>query len=188
MRFEAYTVNWQDEVAALADQVFGDGFFADRSMIAGVAGACISLCIGEGDELAGFARGRVLPPGGFGEFLEHGVGETPEDLSVADAAGMSGTILNVAVAPEYQGKGVGTKLLTILHDQLVGRGGDKLIATFRRGPGASNVDGIMERLGFEFWTRLGTYEQERCDLGEFKCAHRTDRCGCEALFYRKVVY
>ncbi len=188
MRFEAYTVNWQDEVAALADQVFGDGFFADRSMIAGAAGACISLCIGEGDELAGFARGRVLPPGGFGEFLEHGVGEIPEDLSVADAAGVIGTILNVAVAPEYRGKGVGTKLLTILHDQLVGRGGDKLIATFRRGPRASNVDGIMERLGFEFWTRLGTYEQERCDLGEFKCAHRTDRCGCEALFYRKVVY
>ncbi len=188
MRFEAYRVDRQDEVVALASQVFGDGYFADRSAIAGAPGTCISLCIGDDDELVGFARGRVLPPGGFGAFVEYRVGEVPEDLSVADAAGVIGTILNVAVVSEYQGKGVGTKLLTILHDKLVGQGGDKLIATFRRGPGARNVDGIMERLGFEFWIRLGTYEQERCDRGEFKCAQRTDRCGCEALFYRKVVY
>lgn len=188
MRFEAYTPSWQNEVAALADRVFGDGYFADRSRIAGAPGTCISLCIGDDGRLAGFARGRVLPQGGFGDFLEHKVEDVPEDLMAADAAGVIGTILTVAVAPEYQGEGVGTKLLTILHDQLVGQGGDKLIATFKSGPGARNVAGIMDRLGFQFWTRLETYERKRCDGGEFKCAHRTDRCHCEALFYRKIVY
>jgi ribosomal protein S18 acetylase RimI-like enzyme len=188
MRFEAYTPEWQDEVAALADRVFGDGYFAERRKIAKVRETCMSLCIGDDGALAGFARGRVLPQGGFAEFFEHQLEDIPEDIATADAAGVIGTILTVAVAPEYQGKGVGTKLLTILHDQLVGQGGDKLIATFRRGAGARNVDGIMEKLGFQFWTRFQTYERDRCDRGDFKCAHRTDRCDCEALFYRKIVY
>ncbi len=81
MRFEAYTPKWQVEVAALADLVFGEGYFAERSNIAGAPGTCISLCIGDDGQLAGFARGRVLPQGGFGDFLEHRVEDVPEDLS-----------------------------------------------------------------------------------------------------------
>ena len=188
MRFQAYTPEWQENVVALADRVFGEGYFAEPSEIARSPGICMSLCVGDDGELAGFARGRVLPEGGLGDFLEHRLEELPEDLMEADSAGVIGTILTVAVAPEHQGKGVGTKLVSIVHDQLVGHGGDKLIATFRRGPGARNVDAMMERLGFQFWARLETYQRERCDGGEFTCVHRTNRCGCEALFYRKVVY
>ena len=188
MRFVAYTPDRLGDVAALADRVFGAGYFAGRKTIAGARDPFMSLCISDEGAIVGFARGRVLPPESLGDFLENRVEDVPEDLRAADIAGVIGTIVSVGVASEYQGKGIGSKLLVILHDQLVGQGGDKLIATFRRGPGVHAVDGIMRRLGFEYWTSLHSFERDRCDGDDFHCVHRTDRCVCEALFYRKVVY
>ncbi len=188
MRFHAYSPEWQDHVVDLADRVFGEGYFAHPAKIASDPNDCMSLCVAGDSELAGFARGRLLPQHGLGDFLQQRVAELPSDLVDADAAGVVGTILTVTVAPEHRGKGVATKLLTIVHDRLVGLGGDKLIATFKRGLRDRTVDGLMGRLGFEFWARLPTYQKDRCERGEFKCHNRVNGCTCEALFYRKVVY
>ena len=146
------------------------------------------VCIEDEDEVIGFAHGSVLPKDGLGDFLEHRLSTIPDDLTIADVQGVLGVIQTVAVAPEHRGQHIGTKLLTIAHDKVVGLGGDKLVATFKRGPDSSDIEGIMQRLGFEFWTRLESYWRKRCDRGEFRCAHRTERCNCQALFFRKVVY
>ena len=188
MNYEEYSPRWQEEVGALADRIFGTGYFIKPSEIAREPETCIFVCLAEKDRLAGFAQGRVLPRLGLRDFLEHRLEIVPPDLEEADALGSVGVLQTVAVDPEHRGNGVGTKLLTIVHDVLVGRGGDKLIATFKRGPASSQVEGIMERLGFEFWNRLGTYWRDACDQGTFKCVDRTERCNCEALFFRKIVY
>jgi hypothetical protein len=60
--------------------------------------------------------------------------------------------------------------------------------TFKRGPRADPVDGIMERLGFRLWTRLPSFWRERCESGEFKCVDRHNGCICEAMLYRKEVF
>lgn len=188
MHFEDYSPRWQDKVSALSDRVFGNGYFARPSEIAQEPGSCLYVCISSDEEVIGLVYGRVLPQHGLEEFLEHRVEDIPEDLKAADASGALGVIQSVAVAPEHQGKGIGTKLLRAVHDGIVGQGADKLIVTFKRGPVDANVDGMMKALGFERWTKLPTYFKERCEQGAFACMHRRNGCSCEAIFYRKAVY
>jgi GNAT superfamily N-acetyltransferase len=188
MRIEAYSPRWQAKVSALADRVLGTGFFESPAQIQRDPESCVFVAIDKEDEVAGFVRGRLLPKGGLQDFLEHRLEEIPKDLDKADADGALGVIQTVVVAPEHQGKGLGTKLLQIVHDTVIGRGADKLIVTFRRGPRAAHVDRLMEKLGFAFWLKLETYWKRRCDLGEFACLDRGETCTCEAVFYRKKVF
>ncbi len=188
MRIEDYSPRWQAKVGALADRVLGTGFFESPAQIQHDPESCVFVAIDKEDEVAGLIRGRVLPKGGLQDFLEHRLSDIPEDLDKANAEGALGVIQTVVVAPEHQGKGIGTKLLQIVHDTVIGRGADKLIVTFKRGPRAPEVDRLMEKLGFAFWLKLETYWKRRCDLGEFACLDRGEACTCEAVFYRKRVF
>lgn len=188
MRIEEYGPRWQEHVTGLANRVLGTGFFESPAHIDRDAESCVFVAIDENDELAGFVLGGVLPEGGLDDFLEHRLPDIPKDLKKADADGVLGVIQTVVVAPEHRGKGLGTKLLQIVHDTIIGRGADKLIVTFKRESPAVNVDRLMDRLGFAFWLKLETYWKRRCDLGEFDCVVRGDTCTCEAVFYRKKVY
>lgn len=188
MRIEEYSPRWQAKVVALADRVLGKGFFQSPDQIQSDAASCVFIAIDEQDEVAGFVRGRLLPKGGLGDFLEHRLTEIPEDLRQADAEGALGVIDTVVVTPEFRGKGLGTKLLHIVHDRIIGRGADKLIVTFKRESQAVHVDQLMEKLGFTLWLKLETYWRHRCDLGEFACVVRGEACSCEAVFYRKKIF
>ena len=188
MDFEKYTARWQEQVRTLADQVFGDGYFPRPSEIAREPETHMFLCTEDDDALIGFAHGSRLPARGLSDFLEARIKDIPADTHDADEQGTLGVIERVAVDPGHWGEGVGSQLLTILHDALVGHGADKLIATFKRGAGTRSVDKLMGRLGFEPWTRHQSYWRESCDAGTFKCVHRGNRCSCEALLYRKAVY
>jgi GNAT superfamily N-acetyltransferase len=188
MRIEEYSPRWQAKVSALADRVLGAGFFESPAQIHRDAASCVFVAIDEQDEVAGFVGGRLLPEGGLGHFLEHRLPTIPEDLEKADAEGTLGVIQTVVVSPEHRGQGLGTKLLQIVHDRVIGRGADKLIVTFKRESRAVDVDHLMEKLDFAFWLKLETYWKRRCDLGEFICVDRGDTCTCEAVFYRKKVF
>ncbi len=188
MRIEAYTPRWQAKVSALAERIFGAGYFRSASELPQATDSCFLVCISPDEEVTGFVYGRVLPQGGLQEFLEQKIKDIPEDLMVADAQGALGVVQSVAVAAEFRAKGIGTKLLRAVHDGIVGLGADKLIVTFKRGPVEASVDAIMGRLGFEQWAKLPTYFKESCDQGAFICIHRHNGCTCEAILYRKAVY
>lgn len=167
--------------------MLGINYFGKSSEIARERDTHLIICT-ENSQLLGFAHGRLLPKSGLRYFLEHRVDFVPEDFDVADLAGTFGVLQSVAVAPDHRGKGVGTGLILRLHDILVGHGADKMIATFKQGPSSDRVEGIMRRMGFEYWLRLETNFRERCDRGEFVCADRTEKCNCEAVFFRKTIY
>jgi len=188
MHIETYSPARQTQVSALADRVLGEGFFESPTQIQRDSESLVFVAIEKDDEVAGFVRGRLLPKDGLGKFLEHRLPEIPDDLRQADADGALGVIQTIVVAPEHQGKGLGTKLLRIVHDKVIGHGADKLIVTFKKGRRSVHVDHLMEKLGFEFWIKLETYWQSRCDLGHFTCVDRDEACGCEAVFYRKRVF
>jgi len=127
---------------ALTDRIFGEGFFEgpgdtwrDPDTLALVAT--------EGDDVVGFTSGRLLPEHGLRDFLDGQITDIPTDIAEADAKGNLGVIETVAVSPEHSGSGIGTKLLRVLHDHIVGYGADKLIITFRRGPSSSKVKELM---------------------------------------------
>ncbi len=188
MRIEEYSPQWQTKLSAMADTILGAGFFEKPSQIDRDSESCVFVAIDDDGEVAGFVRGRLLPKNGLQDFLEHKVDDIPEDLEDADAKGVLGVIQTVAVAPGQQGQGLGTKLLQVIHDTIIGRGADKLIVSFKRGHRASHVDRLMAKLGFDFWLTLETYWKQRCDLGEFVCIDRGASCTCEALLYRKKVF
>jgi GNAT superfamily N-acetyltransferase len=168
--------------------VLGKGFFENPSRIAREPGSCVFVCSTKDEEVAGFVCGKILPKGSLQDYLEHRVPDMPQDLVEADARGVLGVIQTVVVAPEHQGKGIGTKLLRIVHDAIIGHGVDKLIVTFKRGPTSAHVNRLMEKQGFEFWLKLETFWKTRCDLGDFVCVDRGEACTCEAVFYRKRVF
>jgi GNAT superfamily N-acetyltransferase len=188
MRIEQYTPRWHDPVVSLANRVFGEGYFSRPSELAREAGSLILVAREGADELIGFVEGRVLPKAGLSDFFEGKISEIPDDIDKADAAGALGVIQAIAVSADHRRRSVGTKLLRAIHDALVGHGADKLIVTFKRGASAAQVGGIMAALEFEFWLKLPSYWEARCDSGEFKCLDRAERCACEAVFYRKAVY
>lgn len=188
MHFDLYSPRWHSDVIRLADAVFGDGYFVRPSEIAAEPSSVIIIGQENDKTLLCFAQGRVLPQGGLRDHLEGLMADISPDIADADRKGALGVIQAIAVAPECRRHGFGTKLVGLLHDRLVGMGADKLIVAFKRGPHAPNVDGMMGKLGFEIWQRLPSYWQERCDAGAFQCAHRQDKCMCEALLYRKIIY
>lgn len=188
MHFDLYSPRWHSDVIRLANEVFGDGYFRRPSEIAAEPGSVLFISQENDEKLLGFAQGRVLPQGGLADHLEgHAIDISP-DIAAADDEGALGVIQAIAVALESRQHGCGTKLVALLHDRLIGLGADKLIISFKRGPRAPHVDGMMSKLGFEIWHRLPSYWQERCDAGEFRCVDRQDRCTCEALLYRKTIY
>jgi GNAT superfamily N-acetyltransferase len=188
MHFEDYTPLFQEQVLALADRISGKGYFPNPSEIARGPNAYMVLCVSDDDELIGFAHGTVLDKNTLSDFLENRITDIPEPLRKADKEGTIGVIQTVGVLPEYRGAKIGSKLLAIVHDKLVGLGGDKLIATFKRGPGSTKIEGVMKRLGFKFWTRADSYWRDACDRGAFLCEQRTTQCNCQALFFQKAVF
>ncbi len=188
MPFDLYSSRWLSHVTALADDVFGEGYFSGLSER--VADESSVLIIGhEGeDELICFALGSILPADGLRDHLEGHLPDLPGDIMEADQDGALGVIEAVAVAPGHRRGGYGTKLIGLMHDRLVGMGADKLVISFKRSPNVPHVDGMMGKLGFEVWQRLPSFWRERCDAGEFRCADRGDRCTCEALLYRKTIF
>lgn len=188
MRFELYSPAWRSAVIQLAGEVFGEGYFLRPSEIPGVPGSVIIVGQERGETLLGFAQGRLLPESGLRSHLGPQVVDIPPEIADADGKGVLGVIQAIAVAPPYRRYGIGTKLVRVLHDRIVGLGADKLIVTFKRGPSAAPVDGMMGKLGFQLWTRLPTYWRSACESGDFKCPDRENGCTCEALLYRKAVF
>ncbi len=188
MWIERYKPRWHSQVIHLAKTVFGEGYFTEPWLQTRQQDSVMYLACDEDVGLLGFAHGRILPKDGLRPYLGPEVGEFPPDIRDADAAGNLAVIEVVAVAAERRRQGIGFTLLRATHDALVGVGADKLLVTFKRGPKAAEVDGLMGRLGFTLWRKQPTYWREQCNRGEFKCVDRHEHCVCEAMLFRKAVY
>jgi GNAT superfamily N-acetyltransferase len=185
---EEYTPRAQNEVIALVNRVFGEGYFRATSTIGKEPGSLLLLWRNSERQVAGVVQGCRLPKSALRSFLDHRIVDLPPDIDAADAAGALGVIQAIAVYAAARRQGIGTKLLLGMHDALVGEGADKLIVTFKRGTSAANVDKVMSKLGFVLWASLPSYWADQCDQGVFKCIDRGAHCRCEALLYAKAVY
>jgi len=183
-----YEPRWQRQVIELATTVFGVGHLSNPWERLQQPDTLLFVAGDDDDSVMGFAHGCILPQGTLAEFLGPNVGDFPEDVAKADAEGNLAVIDLVAVSPEHRRKGVGYALLQAIQNALVGAGADKLIVSFKRGPGSTSVDGLMESLGYELWQKLPSYWRDACNRGDFKCVDRKDHCVCEAMLFRKSVY
>jgi len=189
MWIERYEPRWHSQLVDLSRTVFGEGYFSNPWLQVQNRGALMYIAREDDSGILGFAHGMILPKNSLRDYLNADVTDFSRDIIDADAAGSLGVIDVVAVAPGQRRKGTGRALLQATHDGLVGIGADKLLVTFRRGPDAADVYGLMNSLGFDLWRKLPSYWREECIRGDFKCADRQgDRCVCEALIFRKAVF
>lgn len=168
-------------------EVSGEHHFVNLGQLATRPNVVLLVSYENETELAGFTQGRLLPSDGLREHLEHRINDVTPEIDKADQDGALGVIETIAVSPAHRRRGIARKLLGILHDKLIGLGAGKLIITFKRGPSATNIDGLMTRLGFEPWIRLPSYWKDRCEKREFVCVDWDQACKCEAALFRKTV-
>lgn len=187
MWIERYQPRWHSQLIELGNEVFGEGYFSEPWVRLQQRDSLMFVAIDD-DDILGFAHGEILPRQGLDAYLGSVIEEMPSDIAEADAAGNLGVIDVVAVSAGHRRKGVGFSLLQATHDALVGAGADKLLVTFKRGPGSTAVEGLMTSLGFDLWQKLPSYWRDACNRGDFKCVDRTDTCVCEAMMFRKSVY
>ncbi|NJO36813.1 MAG: GNAT family N-acetyltransferase [Rhizobiales bacterium] len=154
---EEYTPRAQSEVIALANRVFGAGYFRATLAIGKESGSLLLVWRGSEGRIAGFVQGRRLPKDALRGFLDYQLNDFPADIDAADASGALGVIQAVAVDAAARRRGIGAKLLRAMHDDLVGEDADKLIVTFKLGASAANVDKLMNKLGFELWASLPSF-------------------------------
>ncbi|MCG8545718.1 MAG: GNAT family N-acetyltransferase [Alphaproteobacteria bacterium] len=188
MWIERYEPRWHSHVIELANTVFGDGYFSEPWHQTQQADTFMFVAREDDPEVVGLALGRILPKQSLRAYLGPQVTEISPDIVDADKAGVLGVIEEVAVAQNHRRLGIGYDLMRATHDALIGAGADKLLVTFKRGPGATAVDNLMGTLGFDLWQKLPSYWRDACNRGDFKCVDRQDQCVCEAMLFRKVVF
>lgn len=71
---------------ALANQVFGEGYFRAKAAIGKESGSLLLLWRGSEGRLAGFVQGRRLPKDALRRLLDHRIADLPSDIDAADAA------------------------------------------------------------------------------------------------------
>jgi GNAT superfamily N-acetyltransferase len=184
-----YEPRWHRQVVALADSVFGKGHLSSPWEKLQQPDSLMFVACGDGDDtVLGFAHGAILPEKSLRDYLGPAVGDFPKDIADADEDGNLAVIDVVAVSSDARRQGVGYSLLQATQDALVGAGADKLVISFKRGPGSTSVEGLMKSLGYDLWEKLPSYWRDACNRGDFKCVERKNTCVCEAMLFRKSVY
>lgn len=184
-----YEPRWHRQVVRLASSVFGEGHLSSPWEKLQQPDSLMFVALDDDDEtVLGFAHGAILPKDTLRAFLGPAIGDFPEDIAEADAEGNLAVIDTLAVSAEARRKGVGYSLLQATQNALIGAGADKLVVSFKRGPGSTSVDGLMKSLDYDLWEKLPSYWRDECNRGDFKCVERTDQCVCEAMLFRKSVY
>lgn len=186
-----YEPRWHRQVVQLANSVFGEGHFSNPWERLQQPDSLMFVALDDNDEsILGFTHGAILPEKSLRQHLGPAVGDFPDDIAEADASGNLAVIDVVAVSVAARRKGVGYALLQAIQNALIGAGADKLVVSFKRGPGSTSVDGLMKSLDYDLWEKLPSYWRDDCNRGDFKCVERKgqDQCVCEAMLFRRSVY
>ncbi|HJS85600.1 MAG TPA: GNAT family N-acetyltransferase [Acetobacteraceae bacterium] len=111
----------------------------------------------------------------------------PHDITVCDDVGAVGVIQSIAVDPEFQGRGIGTKLLAQSEKIISAEACSVAIVPAWKYDDTVNIHGILSKAGYKEWIEIKQYWKEDCDKSAFVCPQRTVGCMCSVVFYRKTL-
>lgn len=96
-----------------------------------------------------------------------------------------GILKMFAISKEYQGKGLGSRLLIEMENRLISMGAKKLIVPAWRDCNGINIEKLLNKFGYRKNLEVFDYWRKDCDKGCFKCPSRTNKCNCSAVFFIK---
>jgi GNAT superfamily N-acetyltransferase len=111
----------------------------------------------------------------------------PQDVAECDDVGAVGVIQSIAVDPEFQGRGMGTKLLAQSEKMISAEACSVALVPAWKYDGTVGIHGILNKAGYQEWVEIKEYWKEDCDRGAFLCPKRTGGCVCSVVFYRKTL-
>lgn len=113
--------------------------------------------------------------------------KVPNDIRRACERGTMGILRTIAVATEAQGHAVGERLFSAMERILHAQGAEIVAVPAWRTSRGTNIKGILDSNGYEFFLDAGRYWKEDCDRGEFKCGERKGECVCQLDWYKKAL-
>jgi len=133
----------------------------------------------------GFGFGYLMPAGALS--LEIGEALTlPNEVQTADHQGKIGILKTIAILPNQQRKGFGSKLVRLLANHLVKEGANQLVVPAWQAGQRINISGAMSRNGFTSFMHTALAWKTECDAKTFLCPERNESCQCNIVWYSKA--
>lgn len=156
------------------DRVFGPAALGWRSMEG--AGT-------DPGEVVGFCLGGVVGWDEFESYLLVEVDDLPEGLKEAERIGV---IRTAAVQDDHQGVGIGTDLVGDCMDECLERGCEVVVGVGWKASESANVEGIMDRFGFDGVVTFEQYWHDDSVAQGYECTSCGEPpCECDAVLYTK---
>lgn len=173
----------------VADETLGKGYVSSKNFDINY-GSPVILGAWKGNEFAGFIIAFLLKKGAAREIVFEGDQnvEISTDVMLADEDGVLGVIKTVGVAPNLQGHGIGTTLISQTEKQLKKLGARTIvIPAWENGDGNINIGGVVTHLGYRLESKIEGFWKADCDAGNFNCPEGRPggRCVCSAVFFSK---
>jgi len=177
------------ELRAIATSVFGPGYFKDIEEELQQSDGRFVLAVRprRQREVIGFAAGYLLPANTLVSLLGATKADLTAELLAQDSEGTIGVLKSIAVLESQQGKGVGHALFSEAEKRLKNLGANSVLVPAWKTSARFNLQNILSKKEYKHVFSNRTYWRASCDAGEFKCPARIDACGCEALFYARIV-
>lgn len=144
----------------------------------------VAYCSDE-SKIVGFCLGFIINPEKLQSLLKVESAKIPRFLRLSDKIGV---IKTVAVEKNYQGYGIGKKLVEDCYNELVKRGVQSVFSIAWKNGEVINIGGILTLLGFKKYLEINRYwEKESLEKGYFCPVCGNPPCACSAVIYAKAI-
>lgn len=173
------------KILHLACNTLGDGYISDQDLLDHLEKSYVYVALHQ-KKIIGFALCRTIPKNGLMTELKNNKYTLPSDLKMANRNGTIGLLQSIATDPQFQGKGVGRRLVDRCLSALERAGAKQVLSvgwktdTIHIGTVLSSC-GFAERKTFKaFWKDESLQKQYDCP----QCG--TPPCECEAVLFSRT--
>lgn len=173
-----------NDILAISTNVFGYGYLHDLDSTVGAPRASVVVA-SNNRRVRGFCISYLEDQGGFRSLIGEHNGPIPDDVQHASKTGKLGIIKTIAVDPKSHRRGIGSALFEQAERDLKAMGAESVVVPAWVYKDTTNMAGILNRHGYEFWFWNKEYWKSACENNEFKCVKSEGpQCNCSVAFFR----
>lgn len=186
IKIQPFTGRYRANVLDLSSRLLGKGYLPNGFPESESAKDFLLIAT-LSKKLIGFNYSRIMREGKLKVILKNRQINIPPDIKHADEAGTLGLLKTMCIEPEYQGHGVGTKLIEECLNKLTRLGSETIISIAWETPSGIPISGIFSRFGFHEWVRLENFWREESISQGYSCPVCGTPCNCPAVLYKRSV-
>lgn len=175
-------------VLAVSDATLGQGYLASLGPVLTKPGLVFGVAL-DGHEVVGFVFGWRLERGGLSHLYPDLFRRPrPTLVAEAEASWRLGILKTIAVAPGWQGRGLGVRLFRGCAQRLQREGASAIVVPAWTVQEQANLGPLLDREGFAPFARIERPWSTECDDGALCCPVRGEGpCVCGLRLYAKAL-